>query len=192
MSKECKGLVVTVSGLHGTGKSTYAQALAESFGLRHISAGMLFRQIADERGLSLQQLSDLSVKDSTIDRLVDERVEKEAREGSVVIDGQLPAWIARRYANIKIFLSASDKTRFERIAARDGISFKEAEELTRRRELLEKIRYKKHYNINIEDLSIYNIIFDTELLPMESNITVFKTILKEYINNVKLGGKDAK
>ncbi|MFQ6076866.1 MAG: AAA family ATPase, partial [Candidatus Bathyarchaeia archaeon] len=47
------GLVVTVSGLHGTGKSTYARALSEAFDLRHVSAGGLFRQIALERGLSI-------------------------------------------------------------------------------------------------------------------------------------------
>ena len=39
-------LVVTISGLHGSGKSTYAKALAEEFRLRYVSAGQLFRDIA--------------------------------------------------------------------------------------------------------------------------------------------------
>ena len=46
-------LTVTISGLHGTGKTTYARILSKDFGLRHISAGDLFRQIAKGKGVSI-------------------------------------------------------------------------------------------------------------------------------------------
>ncbi len=48
------GLVITLSGLHGTGKTTYAKPLSQIFNLRHISAGILFRQIAEECTLKMQ------------------------------------------------------------------------------------------------------------------------------------------
>jgi cytidylate kinase len=176
-------LVITISGLHGTGKSTYAKAIAESFRLRHISAGVLFRQIADEKKLSLQQLSALAARDKSIDRLVDKRTREEVKAGSLVVDGQLSAWIAGKDADIKIFLSASDETRFRRIASRDGVSLQEAENLTIRRERLERARYKRYYDIDIRDLSIYDIVLNTESLPVESNIAILEMVVREYINN---------
>lgn len=183
MPSEGLDLVITISGLHGTGKSTYARALAECFMLRHISAGVLFRQIADEKKLSLQQLSALAARDKSIDRLVDKRTREEVKAGSLVVDGQLSAWIAGKEADIKIFLSASDETRFSRIASRDGVSLQEAENLTIKRERLERARYKRYYAIDICDLSIYDIVLNTELLPVESNIAILEMVVREYINN---------
>ena len=37
-------LAITISGLHGTGKSTYAKRIAEAFRLRYVSAGEFFRR----------------------------------------------------------------------------------------------------------------------------------------------------
>ncbi|GAG01467.1 unnamed protein product, partial [marine sediment metagenome] len=49
-----RGLVITVSGVHGSGRSTHAKKLAETFALRYVSSGTIFRQMADERGISLE------------------------------------------------------------------------------------------------------------------------------------------
>ena len=92
-------LVITISGLHGTGKSTYAKELAKEFGLRYISAGIIFRQIATERGVTLEELSRIAVKDKRIDRLIDKQTVDEARKGSAVLDGHLAGWMAREYAD---------------------------------------------------------------------------------------------
>ena len=93
-------LVITISGLHGTGKSTYARILSEGFNLRHVSAGELFRQIARERGLSVSELSKFSSKNREIDNLIDERTRGEARRGSVALDGLLAGWMAKDEADL--------------------------------------------------------------------------------------------
>ncbi|RLG57107.1 MAG: cytidylate kinase, partial [Candidatus Hydrothermarchaeota archaeon] len=67
-----KNLVITISGLIGSGKTTVAKALAEKLMLRHVQAGMVFREMAKERGMSLQEFSKLAEKDKSFDRLVDE------------------------------------------------------------------------------------------------------------------------
>jgi cytidylate kinase len=175
------GIVVTISGLHGTGKSTYARALAEEFGLRHISAGMLFREIASQKGLSLEELSRLAEADPEIDRIIDERTKMEAKKGSVVIDGQLAGWMAKDQADIKIFLTAPDRVRIERLARRDNVNYQEAERQTRLREEIEWKRYRKFYDVDIRDTSIYDLVFNTALLPIESSIKVLKEVVREYI-----------
>ncbi|RLI08618.1 cytidylate kinase, partial [Candidatus Bathyarchaeota archaeon] len=88
-----RGLVITVSGLHGTGKSTHARRLAEALGLRYVSAGILFRHMAEERGITLEEMSRLAEGDPEIDRLVDERTKEEALRGDVVIDAALSGWM---------------------------------------------------------------------------------------------------
>ena len=49
--------VITVGGLHGTGKSSVADAIAKKFNLIRMSAGVVFRQLAKERDLTLEEFS---------------------------------------------------------------------------------------------------------------------------------------
>ncbi len=86
-------MIISVSGPHGTGKSTYAARLAKALRIRHVSAGSLFRRIAKEKRISLEDLGKKALEDSSIDKLVDERTIAEADKGNVVVDGQLAGWI---------------------------------------------------------------------------------------------------
>jgi cytidylate kinase len=159
--------VITVSGPHGTGKSTYAKALADALGLRYVCAGDLFRELAKERKMTLEDFSRLAAKDESIDRLIDERTKGEARKGGVVIDAQLGAWMVRDIATAKLLLVAPDAVRFKRIAERDRTTIPEAEKETLLRELIQKERYRKYYGVNIDDLSIYDMNIDTSLHSIE-------------------------
>lgn len=175
--------VITISGPHGTGKTTYAKAIAEEFKLRHVSAGILFREAASERGLSLLDFTYKAEEDESVDRYIDEAVRREAEKGGVVLDGQLSAWIAGEKASLKIYSTAPLEVRVKRIAERDGISLQEAEKITVEREEREKARYFKIYKIGVNDLSIYDMIVDTTLLPLKEMIITFKNILREIIKN---------
>jgi len=176
---ETKGLVITVSGPHGTGKSTYAKALAEALRLRYVSAGELFRGLAREQKLSLQKLSARAAEDPSIDRMLDERTKSEAEKGGVVIDAQLAAWMAGELADAKVLLTAPNDVRFKRIAERDHIGVEEARKETEYRESIQKERYKKYYGIDVSDLSIYNIKVDTSLYPIEET----KRIIIDSVRN---------
>ncbi|MGP3667502.1 MAG: (d)CMP kinase [Candidatus Bathyarchaeota archaeon] len=182
-----EGLVITVGGLHGTGKSTYAKALAKIFNLKHLSAGEMFRKIAEEKGLSLLDLTSMAGKTVEIDTIIDSRVKEESRKGSVVIDGLLSAWMVGELADVKIYLYASDDVRFRRIAQRDNMSYEEAKKVTLEREKAEKERFKRYYGIDLEDLTIYDLALNTGPLPFESSIKVLTGALKEYIR-VKFRG----
>jgi len=173
-------LVITIGGLHGTGKSTYARALAEAFGLKHVSAGGAFRRLAESFGLTLQELTEKAAGDRGIDEKVDGMVREEALKGGVVVDGMLSAWMAEN-AHVKICLQAPDEVRFKRIAQRDGLSLEEARRLTLEREKAERERYRRYYGIDLGDLSVYDIILNTELLPLKANIKVLTDVVREYV-----------
>lgn len=177
-------MIIAIGGKHGTGKSTCAKALAESYGLRYISAGETFRRIARERGISIKELSKFSEKDPSIDRIVDERTREEAEKDDVVLEGQLAPWLAKDA--LKIYVTAPTKERILRISRRDSLGYEEAERETLMREASEKKRYEEYYGINVDDLSIYDLIIDTGLFSKEETVK----ILKEVINTtLKLSSK---
>ncbi len=162
------GLVVTIGGPHGTGKSTYAKMIARQFKLRYVSAGQLFRDLAKEKSVSLEELSKQAASAPDIDRMIDERSAAEAAKGDAVIEGQLAAWMAKDLAQVRIYLKASDEERIARIASRDRLNYEVARRQTLERERIQRERYMRYYGINIDDLSLYNIVIDTGSRSVES------------------------
>lgn len=168
-------MIITVSGPHGTGKSTYAAHLARELELRHVSAGLLFRKLAKERHMSLEEFGQLALKDPSIDRLVDEETMEEAEKGDVVVDGLLAGWVLKEVADLRIYLTAPDNVRLERIAKRDNITPEEARKQTLHRESVQSERYRKHYGFKVEDRSIYHLVVDTSLVPEEDTAKILLT-----------------
>ena len=156
-------MIITVSGPHGTGKSTYAARLARTLRLRHVSAGMLFRKFAQEKNLSLEQLGKIALEDPSIDRMVDDRTLREAGKGNVVVDGQLAGWMLRDKADLRIYLTTPEPIRLERIARRDKLDLEVARAQTAQRESVQSERYMRHYSFHVDDRSIYQLILDTSL-----------------------------
>jgi cytidylate kinase len=181
---DAMNIVITVGGLHGTGKTTYAQALAEELNLRHVSAGDIFRAMAEAKKTSLDELNMLADRDPSIDKEVDEKIKEEAKKGDVVLDGQLAAWMAKDQADLQILLIAPNEIRLGRIAERDNLSLQEAEEKTFGREEIEKERYKRYYGIDISDPSIYDLIVDTNLYPLPEMTKILKKIVSDYITEL--------
>jgi len=175
------GPVITVSGPHGTGKSTYAKALAEALHLRYVSAGEIFRSLAKQQSLSIEELSCRAAQDPTIDRMLDDRTKIEAKKGGVVIDAQLGAWMARELVDVKVLLTAPDDVRFKRIAEREGIGLEEARKETECRESIQRNRYQEYYGIDVEDLSIYDIKIDTNLNPIEETTRIITESVRNFL-----------
>ncbi len=171
-------MIITISGPHGTGKSTYAGHLAKALGYRHLSAGLLFRKLAREKGFSLEEFGELALKDPVIDRIVDDETMKEAEEGNLVVDGQLAGWVLKEVADLRIYLTAPDNVRLERIAKRDHLGLDEARKQTQLREGVQSERYRKHYGLRVEDKSIYHLIIDTSVLTMEDTAKILLTAAK--------------
>ncbi len=177
----CKGdLIITISGLIGSGKTTLAKALAERLNLKHISAGKVFREMAKERGLSLQEFSKLAERDKSFDRLVDERQKELAKQGNVVIDGRLSGWLID--ADLKIWLKASLEERAKRVAKRENKDYETALRETKEREKSELKRYKEIYGIDLNDLSPYDFIINTELWDAE----VIVDVLENLVENMRI------
>ena len=155
-------MLVTVSGPPGSGKSTTAGDLAERFDLEHVSGGDIFRQLAAERDLSLAEFNELAEADDEIDRALDRRLFEIARErDGLVLESRLAGWLAADYADFRFWLDAPLKVRAERVADREDKSTEVAIEETREREASESLRYQEYYDIDISDVSIYDLVVNT-------------------------------
>lgn len=173
------GLIITVSGPHGTGKSTYARALANSLGMRYLCAGELFRDLARQKGMTLEAFSKYAANNSEVDSMVDARTREEALKGNVVVDAQLGAWMLKNDAALKLLLVASDEIRFKRIAGRDQVSFETAKIETIAREKIQQDRYRKYYGIDVTDQTIYDLKIDTGLQTLDETKTkIFNEVRK--------------
>lgn len=164
--------VVAVSGQVASGKTTIARMLAEKLGYRFVSSGELFRSIAVERGVDLVKLHEIAERDYSIDRAVDQRSIEEARKGNVVIEGHLAAWIVKDYADVKIYLKAGLEARARRLAAREGKGVDESLREIKIREESNRRRYMAIYSIDINDLSIFDLVIDTTHIGIDEVFTI--------------------
>lgn len=180
MQRSVNELVITLSGKHGSGRSTHAKLLAESLGLRYISTGTLFRIHAEELGVNLEEMNQIASENPDFDNWLDAKTKEESRKRGVVIDANLSAWMAEE-PDLKIFVHCPFNERVRRIAEREGREFDEVAKETRSREELEAIRYKEYYGVDLNDLSIYDLIINTSLFTVEGTAHILKCVVNKYI-----------
>jgi cytidylate kinase len=152
-------MIITVSGSPGTGTTTLARGLAAELGIRWINSGELFRKIAAERNISVRELNRLAERGPEIDYLIDDAQKALAKEGSGVFEGRLSGHLLS--ADLTILLKTDLRLRAERIAKRESKLTEDALQETRAREESEARRYKMYYNIDISDISVYDLVIDT-------------------------------
>jgi CMP/dCMP kinase len=171
---------LAVAGPHGSGRSTQARVLAEELGLRYVSAGTIFRERADELGLSLEEMSMRASEDPDFDNYLDERTKEEAMRGGVVIDATLSGWMAEG-AHLRIYLACPLEERARRIAGRECRPVHQVLEETKYREASELRRFREYYGVDLEDLSIYDLVLNTGLFDAASVSRILKNVVLEYL-----------
>ncbi|QKY20591.1 AAA family ATPase [Halolamina sp. CBA1230] len=155
-------MLLTVSGPPGSGKSTNAELLADRFDLDHISGGDIFRELADERGYTPVEFNELAEEEEQIDKDLDRRLRTIAgTQDDVLLESRLAGWLAAEHADLRFWLDAPLDVRAERIAEREAKTVAEARATTERREQSEAKRYADLYDIDIDDLTIYDAVFNT-------------------------------
>ncbi|MEM2533076.1 MAG: AAA family ATPase [Candidatus Nezhaarchaeales archaeon] len=177
-----KGLVIAVSGKPGAGKTTYAKAISQALNIRYVSIGSLFREIALKKGVDLLGFHRIAEGDAEYDLTVDRLALEEARKGNVIVEGHLAGWTLRDIADLKIFFTVPLEVGALRISKRDGKPFEEALQEVKFREESNRRRYLKIYGYDIADLTIYDLVVNTDKWSkeflVEAIIGMVKNLLK--------------
>jgi predicted cytidylate kinase len=156
---------VVINGDLGSGKTTVSMLLAERLGVRRISIGDLYRDLAAQRGLSALQLNRHAELDDEIDAYVD-RVQRDiVRSGErLIVDSRL-AWHFFTDAR-KVHLITEPGEAARRVLGRptDVENYATLEEA--RRELAarsdsERVRFLSRYGVDKADPRNYDLVVDT-------------------------------
>jgi predicted cytidylate kinase len=156
-------LLVTISGLPGSGTSTIARAVAAELGVPRLDGGTVFRTLAAERGLTVAEFSAVAEGDPAIDVELDARLAAAARAGDVVLESRLAGWIAANEGldGLRVWVACDEEERARRVGEREGVESDAALAANRTREASEALRYRAYYDIDIADLSPYDLVLDS-------------------------------
>jgi cytidylate kinase len=157
-------VLITISGLPGSGKTTVARLVARALGLEHVYAGNIFREQARAHGLSLEEYVRRAEKDPSIDRELDARMRERAAHGDAVLEGRLAAFMADQAGAraLRVFLDASEEVRAERIFGREGGAAEQRRREMQVREASDRRRYRELYGVDYHDHARYDLVMDTE------------------------------
>ena len=152
-------LTIAISGKSGCGNTTVSRILAERLGLRLIN--YTFHDMARERGISFEELCQLAEQDTRYDLYLDRRQVELASGGRCVLGSRLAIWLLAT-ADLRVYLSASLAVRARRIAEREGLDPVQAQQDIEARDLRDRNRYLRLYDIDIERYDFADLVVDTE------------------------------
>lgn len=175
-------MIITISGLHGTGKSTIGKLIAQKLRIQYYSTGQAFRDLAQEMNMTLEEFTEYVEKNPEIDRKLDTKIIEIAQKGNVIIDSQLSSYILKSIADFKILLTCPIETRVKRMMERDDTNFEDKLKETQLREKSELERFKSLYHIDLSDHEksdlIYDLVINTENLTVEEILEKILTALE--------------
>ena len=183
--------IITIAGKLGSGKSSTAKLVAEILKYKHFSTGDFMRSIADEKGVSLGELSKIAETDLSIDKKLDDRNIEIGNMENIVLDSRLGFHFIPD--SFKVFLELDPVIASERISKDKGCnpnrdresggSFDTPENIKEKinsRLESERKRYKDLYGIeNHTAPENFDLVINTETIPLEE---VSKKVIEEYNN----------
>src|SRR4051812_10879124 len=133
--------IITIAGAVGAGKSSTAKALAAELGYEHFSSGGLFRQIAKERGVTIEEINKTAELETAIDHAVDERLRELYEKNHFVIDSRLAFhWMPQSF---KVYLNLDTETAATRILNHIKSEGRESQTATSLEELVTATQMRK-------------------------------------------------
>jgi predicted cytidylate kinase len=173
-------MIIAISGLPGSGKTSVGRMLAKELGYRFYSMGDLRGRMATERNLTIDQLNDLAKKEAWTDRDVDEYQRRMGlEEDNFVMEG----WLSGHFIPhaFKVFLTVEPATGADRIF-RDQrpdepkqVSPSAVRRMLDRRVRDSDARYRRLYGFDYRDRRHYDLVIDTTDLTKQQ---VAKRILE--------------
>ncbi len=174
-------MIITIGGNVGAGKTTLANNLANELHYQQLYVGGIFRDMAAEKNLTIEQFYAQLKEDPALEQAVDQRQATMMREkDDLIVQGRV-AWYFAKSSPFKVFnilLTVSPVIGAERVGEKKENVGKAADEVaaaTGEREKMERERYKMLYGIeNHLDPKQYDFVLDTTSLTEQE---VFDKVL---------------
>ena len=176
-------MIITISGNPGSGKSTVAEILVKKLEAKRIYVGGIRRELAREKGMTLQELNEYAKNNPETDVDIDKKAATEAKglheQGKlVVVEGRTQYHFIPE--SVKVYMKVDSETGAKRIwkdlqdkqasQQRNEGNLNSLEEVKKRvldRESEDAQRYLKYYDIDPRVESQYDLIVDTTNISAE-------------------------
>lgn len=181
-------VIICVSGMAATGKSTLARKLAENLGMRYVSGGDALKQLAVDRGYraggkgwwetpqGLKFLDERSTNPE-FDKLVDQKLVELIRGGDVIVDSWVLPWLFED--GFKIWLNASRDVRARRLAKRSRLGIDSAKTILQKKDDESREIYQRLYGVSLgKDFSPFHLVLDTDRLGSTEVFKIVRTVVK--------------
>lgn len=202
---EFKNRIITISGEPASGKSTVIQRLREDYEGQgytvHIfSVGHEFRRIAQQKGLTIEELNEYMIQREDIDQLIDSTVaqrgkeinSKERPKDIYIFDSRLAFHNIPNSFSIR--LTVDDNVAGKRVfgdtkrGKEDTYdTLEDAVQKTHNRKVTEVERYKQRYGIDLQDPDNYRLLIDTSYSTIEDIAQVIEQCLELDIEDKPYG-----
>ncbi|MBU1202666.1 cytidylate kinase family protein [Patescibacteria group bacterium] len=174
--------IITISGTPGSGKSTVAKNLLKKYKAERVYVGGLWREIATEKNMTLEELNEYVINHPKADIEMDKRASKKARElakkSMVIVEGRTQFIFLPE--SIKLFIKADINETAKRVwqqlkndkhkERQNESHIKSLEEMItkqKHRKAQDIKRYKKVYKIDYTDEKNYDFVLDTTKLSID-------------------------
>ncbi len=159
--------IITLSGMLGSGKSTIGKMLAERLGFTFYSTGNVQRQMAERYGVTTLELNEMCKTNPMIDKEIDSVFRDLPLRGiNYIVDSRMAFHFIP--SSFKIKLNVDTKVAGERIMndkARSGEqkyeTVQDAVDALVARRKLEVERFKRIYNVDIDNEYNFDYVLDT-------------------------------
>lgn len=157
---------ITIAGELGSGKSTVSAYLLKNIDYRIESAGMIFRRLAEQHGMSAKEFNQFIESNPKYDNMVDDTIrEMGEKEENIIFDSRLAWFFVPK--SFKMYMYVDVDTAAERIFNdKDRVSESYSDIATAKKEIIERrqseiLRYKTFYSADINNYKNYDFIIDT-------------------------------
>jgi len=172
-------MIITITGLPGSGKTSVIKQLSETLGVPWYSVGDLRGKMAKERGMTIDELNALGESEAFTDKDVDDYQTELGQSGeSFVIDGRLSWHFIPN--SFKVFLDVSPEIGARRIflASQKGergdeiqyTSEQEVRDFIEKRVQSDILRYQKYYHVDFLNKQNYDLVIDTSSLTVNETV----------------------
>lgn len=161
-------MIITISGLPGSGKSTVGKMLAKKLGYEYFSVGDLRGQMALKHGLTLDELNKLGETEDWTDREADAtQAEMGRTKDNIIFEGRM-SWHAIPHS-FKIFLTVDMAEAAKRVwhsldnrpDEKKPASLAKTQHLLAERLASDKKRYLQYYGVDYTDPKNFDLVIDT-------------------------------
>ena len=184
-------MIISISGTHGSGKTTLAKQLAERLNWPHYYMGGLRREAAKKRGLTLGEYNKLGEDDPKTDLEVDEYQNSLGKtQDNFIIEGRT-SWHFIPHS-LKLYLNVNDEVAAKRIfndlksrpeEASESANLEEIKLILKERKASDKLRYQKYFNIDVHSKDNFDFYLDTSELTIDETLDKVWEFISQHLTS---------